>query len=197
MLDRSLGTLRHKFSGRSHTVIDVSQPILLATTFYTCTQIFPQRRHNYTHQANKKTLAFLDLQNAEKNSPISHNKRIQAVLFWSYTSYTLSFGILGHHFGHFGGSGTSNTRINQALNHKLLTRASKLGTDLHIRDVEALNQRPLQEGSCWGRLISPGAFVARPGYVGSPRSIRWGDANVVMSGFQKHPWGEHPSRPTW
>ena len=36
--------------------------------------------------------------------------------------------------------------------------------------------------SCWGRLVSPGAFVARPGIVGSPRSIRW---------------GEHPSLPTW
>ena len=39
-----------------------------------------------------------------------------------------------------------------------------------------------QVGSCWGRLISPGAFVARPGNVGFSRSIRW---------------GEHPSLPTW
>ena len=52
---------------------------------------------------------------------------------------------------------------------------------------DLLQQQPDRKvGSCWGRLILPGAFVACPGNVGSPRSIRWGDR-----------WGEHPSLPTW
>ena len=39
-------------------------------------------------------------------------------LFWGYTTYTLHFGILGHHFGHFGGPGKIKTMAPAANNHE-------------------------------------------------------------------------------